>query len=604
MPFALTARRVSDDLAPCGEVAVIPTGLRRGTWVRGGRGVQVPRLSLVLFGLLIAIMGSFTPAAAVPPGDVTQLSRAPGGTGLADADGGLVVWAEAEADGQTVVKLHDARAGTTRTIATDPMDDPTVADGLVFWRARVDDGIDLFLFDVSRGVTQNLSRDQGTDLASRSEGGRVVWSSIEGETGRLWLYDHRTEVFALLAEGHWMELGLRTEATVDGDHVAYRFGNEAEAEIFVYNIAARETQRITDNGYADLDPVLDGELVAWRGYPLDGAENEVFVRDLATETTTQLTQNEFEEYGLVVGGGSVGWVQRDRFGSDVFVWAGRANRTSRVTFNPYTEINLSLEGEWMAWEMGSGSLQNEILLHHRPSGITRRITDDYAAADTSPQLSGGRLVWTQTRNRIAQVYMTFFDSTVAPALDPLPFPDIATAPSSEAVQALAQARVVEGFGDGTFRPNASLNRAQFAKMLAIALHLPVQEGMTSPFRDLGANDATTLYPNDYVGAAYAARLVQGVSTTSFAPWKPITRAQLVTMLMRGADERHLPVGGYPPASFRSALGDFDPIHGTYMARAEYHGILAGIPDYGSSWDPWKPTTRGEMAVMLWYLMLR
>lgn len=454
------------------------------TWFALRRPASVLGL-IVGFGLLLVVAFS-SPAAAASPGYVTQLSRAPAGTGLAVADGDLVVWTEGEPDGRTVVKLHDASAGTTRTIATDPVDDPAVADGLVFWRARVGDGIDLFLFDVSRGVTQNLSRDQGVDLAPRSEGGRVVWSSIEGETGRLWLYDHRTEVFTLLAEGRWMELGLRTEAAVDGDRVAYRFGNEVDAEIFVYDIAAGETQRITDNGYADLDPVMSGELVAWRGYPLDAAEDEVLVRDLATETTTRLTQNEFEEYGLAVGGGGVGWVQRDHFGSDVFVWDGRANMTSRVTFNPYTEINLSLEGEWMVWEMGSGSLQSEILLHHRPSGITRRVTDDYAAADTSPQLSGGRLVWTKTRNRTAQVYMTSFDSTVAPALDPLPFPDIAAAPSSEAVRALAQERVVQGYGDGTFRPDASLNRAQFTKMLAIALHLPVQEGMTSPFWDLGA----------------------------------------------------------------------------------------------------------------------
>ncbi len=57
-------------------------------------------------------------------------------------------------------------------------------------------------------------------------------------------------------------------------------------------------------------------------------------------------------------------------------------------------------------------------------------------------------------------------------------------------------------GGAVFRPDEPCLRAQYAKVLVEALDLPVEEGLVAPFWDLGDNDPASLYPHDYIAAAY------------------------------------------------------------------------------------------------------
>lgn len=68
-------------------------------------------------------------------------------------------------------------------------------------------------------------------------------------------------------------------------------------------------------------------------------------------------------------------------------------------------------------------------------------------------------------------------------------------------------------------------------MAAGMLNLAVTEGLTSPFTDLGANDAT-LYPHEFVAVTCASRITKGVTPSTFNPWAYITRAQSITTSIR------------------------------------------------------------------------
>lgn len=175
-------------------------------------------------------------------------------------------------------------------------------------------------------------------------------------------------------------------------------------------------------------------------------------------------------------------------------------------------------------------------------------------------------------------------------------------PYREAIAALAGSRVVSGYGgvDGSmlFKPDDPVRRAQFAKMVSGVLRLPVRESLVAPFTDLGADDSKNLYPHEYVAAAALAGITRGVAPAVFAAYADITRAQVVTMLVRGTEQLAPNALADPPAVYFGTMGDFSADHGPAMRSAEYNGLLAGMMGFGRDWNPWQAATRGEVAQML------
>ncbi|MHB8869186.1 MAG: S-layer homology domain-containing protein [Thermoleophilia bacterium] len=112
----------------------------------------------------------------------------------------------------------------------------------------------------------------------------------------------------------------------------------------------------------------------------------------------------------------------------------------------------------------------------------------------------------------------------------------------------------------------------------------------------------SLYPHDYIAAAYRAGLIKGYPGGAFRPWGPVGRAQLVTLVVRAASALGPSLLLTPPAWYDSLFGDFDLTHGASMGSAQYNGLLNGVVGYGRTWSPWLPATRGEGAQVLWNLL--
>lgn len=115
---------------------------------------------------------------------------------------------------------------------------------------------------------------------------------------------------------------------------------------------------------------------------------------------------------------------------------------------------------------------------------------------------------------------------------------------------LASRGIVAGFLDGTFQPNSSVTRQQFAKMIVKTLDLPVSEADACPFIDVPTNLPSTdpLYPDHYVAVCAAYGITVGKTSATFAPWEDISRAQLITMVARAAGLNEPPDSYTPPFS--------------------------------------------------------
>ena len=175
---------------------------------------------------------------------------------------------------------------------------------------------------------------------------------------------------------------------------------------------------------------------------------------------------------------------------------------------------------------------------------------------------------------------------VAPAL--AAFPDVPQGHSYyTAIEGMAARQIIGGYSDGRFGPSDPVKRAQFAKMIDGAMGLQVTEGglPLPPFTDMGSNDSASLYPHDYVAAAFWANITTGKTATTFAPWDPITRAQMITMAVRAANSLEPGSLDPVPAGFQPTIPFFSDIHSPTMNQAEANGLLAGLVGFSGTLGP-------------------
>lgn len=108
------------------------------------------------------------------------------------------------------------------------------------------------------------------------------------------------------------------------------------------------------------------------------------------------------------------------------------------------------------------------------------------------------------------------------------FRDINGSWAKEAVLALASNGIINGYEDGTFHPEANITRAEMVAIIARIMNLTTVQGTSSTvFTDLGDS-----WNKDQIEAAAKAGIINGVGEGSFAPDKNSTRAEALTVLLR------------------------------------------------------------------------
>lgn len=110
----------------------------------------------------------------------------------------------------------------------------------------------------------------------------------------------------------------------------------------------------------------------------------------------------------------------------------------------------------------------------------------------------------------------------------LTFADTDAHPNRAAIEALAARGIINGLGDGTFGPDKTMTRAQFAAIVVRGLGLP--QKTVTVFDDVNATDWHALY----VGTAYTYGIVNGKSAQRFDPNGTITRQEAAVMVARAA----------------------------------------------------------------------
>ncbi|MEK0315103.1 glycosyl hydrolase 53 family protein [Cohnella sp. 56] len=170
--------------------------------------------------------------------------------------------------------------------------------------------------------------------------------------------------------------------------------------------------------------------------------------------------------------------------------------------------------------------------------------------------------------------------------------------AAPAVEALAARGAVRGDGNGTFRPNGIVTRAEFVTMLANAFELASGAGSDAPaFTDVAAGQWYT----DAVASAAKLGIVTGRPDGAFGLDAPITRQEMAAMLYRAANAVKLDLAA-APAVQAAAFTDADaiaPYARDAAAAMQRAGILQGTG--AGAFTPAASATRAQAATAIYRL---
>lgn len=172
----------------------------------------------------------------------------------------------------------------------------------------------------------------------------------------------------------------------------------------------------------------------------------------------------------------------------------------------------------------------------------------------------------------------------------------------KAVDALSDAGIINGYPDGTFKPENSISRAEISKILSSVIlngyneenaekaddktvHADIRDsalmtGNGAAFKDVDR----TNWSAPYIGVSSTCGIVTGYTDNTFRPSKTITYNELTAMAVRACEYDMSKVTGAWPAN--------------YVAAAKEIGLYNGMKDFDPAKDGSKHATRGNSAIII------
>lgn len=155
---------------------------------------------------------------------------------------------------------------------------------------------------------------------------------------------------------------------------------------------------------------------------------------------------------------------------------------------------------------------------------------------------------------------------------------------------LSSRGLVNGYPDGSFLPDASVNRAELATLLVTIMDKDEEarqlEKGTSSFTDCQGH-----WARGYIEVARELDIIRGDGQGGFAPQRPVSREEAVVMLANSL--------GLADSSSGSEFQDVRQIaewaRGK-VAAAEQVGLVSGFPD--GTFRPQSQVTRAEVSILL------
>lgn len=177
------------------------------------------------------------------------------------------------------------------------------------------------------------------------------------------------------------------------------------------------------------------------------------------------------------------------------------------------------------------------------------------------------------------------------------FSDIKEHWAKDYIETLASKKIVSGMGEGTFRPDMQLSRAQFLTMLAGCAGADTAAAQASGFSDVNPSD----WYYSYVNWGVANGIVNGMDETTFAPDANITREQMTIMLKNYTTFAQKTLGTDGNTTFTDSEL-ISPWALEAVKAIAAGGIMSGRPE--GNFDPQGLATRAEAATVIYQMITK
>jgi hypothetical protein len=175
-----------------------------------------------------------------------------------------------------------------------------------------------------------------------------------------------------------------------------------------------------------------------------------------------------------------------------------------------------------------------------------------------------------------------------------PFIDVSDHWAKDFIVGLVNEGLISGFPDGTFKPDASMTRAQYAALLVKAFD-PAAKRAAKDFTDV----PQSFWGYDAVQKAYRGEFLSGMSEKTFAPNENVTRVQVIVSLVNGLGLS----GGSQSLLDKYEDADKIPNYGKdEVATATQKQIVVNYPK-AEQFEPNKDATRAEVAAMVYQALV-
>ncbi|MNI50613.1 Cellulosome-anchoring protein precursor [compost metagenome] len=166
------------------------------------------------------------------------------------------------------------------------------------------------------------------------------------------------------------------------------------------------------------------------------------------------------------------------------------------------------------------------------------------------------------------------------------FSDVGTHWAQKAIALFSKLNVVDGYGDGSFKPNAAVTRAEFAVLIDRVFNI-----VSGGTHQAVMNDISSHWAEDTITKLTSAGVLNGYGS-SFRPDQNISRAEMVAVISRIVNLNATANSG-TNATFSDVGGSFAA---GQIAAAAGAGIVSGKG--GGKFDPGASSTRAEAVTVL------
>jgi len=280
-----------------------------------------------------------------------------------DVQGDMIVWEEyannswdiwaQRLSGGGPMRLS-SRAGDQRA--------PRVSGGTIVWYEEFGTNADVWAYDIASGLALQITNEAAPQYEPLIDWNRMVWSDYRDGNWDVYTRDSNNgEIKSIVTEKHPQrhpQIAQIPGSSLVEQNVTYRIiwrdERAGKADIYLHDMSTGQTKRLTTISANENDPVIDGNIVAWKD-TRNGLRGDIYFMDVTTGKTKAVTNDSYSQSAPDVSDGRIVWADNRDGDSDVYCYTVATGVTQRITSEPVEQDSPRIGGSTVVWrEQGAG----------------------------------------------------------------------------------------------------------------------------------------------------------------------------------------------------------------------------------------------------------